>query len=93
MNQLALSFTLRAWRRDPETSHVAAEKARSFSARHAATIWTCLKDFGALTPREVSERTGLEYHAVQRRGLEMETAKLITRVPDECDGMRIWRAA
>lgn len=93
MNQLALSFSPRARRRDPETSRVAAEKARSFSARHAAKIWTCLKDFGALTPREVSERTGLEYHAVQRRGLEMETAKLITRVPDERDGMRIWRAA
>lgn len=93
MTQLALDLSPRARRRDPRTSHVAADKAASFAARHVSKIWTCLKDHGAMTPREIAERTGMDYVAVQRRGCDLERAGLIVRGPDERDGMRVWRAA
>jgi len=91
MNQLAIDFQPRVRRSDPETSYKAAEKAKSFSGKHRAAIYGCLKDFGPMTPSEISEKTGLDYHAVQRRGREMEEGKLIIRY-GERDGQKIWEA-
>jgi len=94
VDQLILELTSpRARRSDPRTSYVAAEKAASFTAKHVAKIFSCLVENGKMTPKEISQKTGLEYHAVQRRGKEMETGKLIVRGPEEKDGMRLWRVA
>ena len=78
---------------DPQTSHEAAEKAKSFKCRHIAGIYHALYVYGAMTPREIEPRTGLEvdYIGIQRRGAEMERKGLITRGPDVRDGMKIWR--
>jgi len=89
--QMAIDFLAR--KTDPVTSHQAAEKAESFKARHIAHIWNALKDHGKLTPREISTITGLDYHAVQRRGAEMERKKLIVRGAETKDGMMLWSAA
>lgn len=90
--QAQLDFTPCARQRDPQTSHDAAEKAKSFQARHIALIWDCLKTHGPMTPREIAEKTGLDYHAVQRRGADMWVRNLIERGPDVKDGQRVWRA-
>lgn len=80
-------------RSDPPTSVQAAERAGQFKARDISTIWAALKDHGRMTPREIAEVSGLDYHAVQRRGAEMERKKLIVRGPEIKDGMRVWGVA
>ncbi len=77
---------------DSITSHVAASKSCEFRARHIARIWTCLKDNGAMIPAEIAKATGLDYHAVQKRGKEMETNGLIVRGPEVRYGQTVWRA-
>lgn len=92
MNQLAIDFAPLSRRGDPITSHKAAERAGVFKSRHIAKIWGALKDIGPMVPKSIADVTGLDYHAVQRRGAEMERKKLITRGPEVIDGMMIWRA-
>jgi DNA-binding MarR family transcriptional regulator len=94
MNQLSLDIPpVRSRRSDPVTSKRAGEKAETFAPRHISIIWNALKDHGPMTPREIATVTGLDYHAVQRRGKELEQKGLIVRGFDERDGMRVWRAA
>ncbi len=79
---------------DPSTSHAAAGKAAEFKARHIALIWDLLtswKSFG-WTPREIAAKLQMDYHAVQRRGAEMERKGLITRGNDVRDNQKVWRA-
>ena len=82
----------RARRRDPQTSHVAAEKAGHFQARHIALIWDVLKDLGKMTPREIAKWLDMDYVAIQRRGAEMERRGLIERGPEIKDGQKVWKA-
>jgi DNA-binding MarR family transcriptional regulator len=88
MNQLNLPL---ARVTDPQTSWDAASKSDTFRARHISLIWTCLKDHGAMIPREIAAKTGLEYHAVQRRGKQMERDGLIVRGPEIKNGQTVWR--
>lgn len=80
-------------RTDPQTSYDAAEKARTFKARHVALIWNKLRELHGhgQTPYQLSRLIGLDYIAVQRRGAEMERKGLIVRGPDKRDGQLIWR--
>ena len=77
---------------DPQTSVDAAEKAKTFKARHIALIYEALNFYRhGLIPRHIAYYTGMDYTAIQRRGAEMERKGLITRGPDVRDGMKIWR--
>jgi DNA-binding MarR family transcriptional regulator len=92
--QMTLNITpVRSRRTDPATSVRAGEKAQTFAPRHIALIWNALREHGPMTPREIAKVTGLDYHAVQRRGKELESKGLIVRGVDERHGMRVWRAA
>lgn len=82
----------RARRRDPATSHAAAARAESFSARHTAKIWTALRDRGPGNKDDIAGWTGLDAVAVARRGREMQKAGLVTIGPEVKQGSRIWRA-
>ena len=91
MNQLEFPLSRSS---DPHTSHDAAEKAGKFKCRHIAAIYNALCVYGAMTPREIEPRTGLQvdYIGIQRRGAELERKGLITRGPDVRDGQKVWRA-
>jgi len=92
MMQMSLDIPpVRSRRTDPATSVRAGERAEKFAPKHVDRILAALKQYGPMTPREISKVTGLDYHAVQRRGKELERKGLITRGVDERDGMRIWR--
>lgn len=78
---------------DPATSHAAAEKCKEFKGRHIQRILECLRTHGALIPADIARITGMDYHAVQRRGADMDANGLIVRGPDELHGQRYWRAA
>ena len=64
----------RARKRDPETSHKAAERVQDFAAGHFALILETLKRFGPLTIDELSARSALDKWAVARRLPELERA-------------------
>ena len=89
MQQYALSFEpVRARKRDPETSKVAASKARDFAANHYNRIAAALRAAPG-TYVEIAERAGLERHAVGRRLKEMEPLGVyLTGI--KRDGMREW---
>ncbi len=91
MNQLAL-FTepqRLARRRDPVTSHKAAENTPAFRAKHEATIYAALSCGRGLTYREIAAATGMEPVAVGRRLKGMESRGLIRR-DGEREGMTVW---
>lgn len=93
MEQIALSFSAPlARRRDPQTSHDAAERARKFVASHEARILGQLYRRPALTYREIAECAGMEPVAVARRLKDMERKGVVVR-DGERDGMTCWRAA
>ena len=72
----------RSHRHDPATSRIAADEARKFAHGHIRIIVETLEGvhpFG-LCAREISERSGLEYHAIQRRLKEAEIAGLVRRL-------------
>lgn len=94
MEQIAFDFEARrlARRTDPDRSHRAARKAVTFKDDHKLLIVRVLKLGGAMTPRQIAHATSLDYHAVQRRAAELERVGLITRGPDELDGLPLWRA-
>lgn len=92
MSQLALEFERpRARKRDPATSHQAAERAATFAGKHRALIWNALLERGPMHYREIAAVTGLEPVAVNRRGKEMQEQGLVAIGPDVKDGMRLWR--
>ncbi len=89
MNQLSISFEpVRARKRDPETSKVAASKARAFAANHYNLIAAALRDAPG-TYTEIAERCGLERHAVARRLPEMAHLGVYL-TGEKRDGMREW---
>lgn len=46
-----------------------------------------------LTPREIAERSGVDYVAVQRRMAELERMGLAEPTGDTRNGCRVWRRA
>ncbi len=77
---------------DSETSKQAAEKAKAFKGIHIAKILECLRAHGAMIPAEIARRTGLDYHAVQRRQSEMRETGLIERTGVVIHGQHELRA-
>lgn len=87
MNQLTLTLELpKARRRDPVTSHKAAERAKSFAPTHAQLIYDVLTvaDF---TAAEIAESTRLTVVQVCRRLPEISEAKPTN---EERQGYRVW---
>ena len=80
MNQLAMNFDApRARRRDPATSHKAAERAKAFAPSHAKQICAALSlgpDEG-MTAEEISESIGLTVVQIDRRVKQMQRDGLI----------------
>ena len=95
MNQLAIDFEpVRARKRDPETSQRSAGNARQFAAGHFALILDALER-GPGTAKEISQRCGLDYVAVNRRIGElgrMSPPRAVT-TGEVRDGCREWRLA
>lgn len=82
MNQLALSFAVPLARRtDPQTSHDAAEKSESFTAKHEARIFCAIADAGerGATAKEIASCTGLTDVQVNRRLGNMGERGVIAR--------------
>jgi CRP-like cAMP-binding protein len=77
---------------DPKTSRNAAEKTSQFRTRHIAKIWTCLKDFGPMTYKEIAKKVGMEPVAVARRRKEMEESGLIDVLGEIRNGCSVWSA-
>ena len=91
--QLALSFEpVRARRRDPATSQRAASKAGRFASGHFLLILEALAQ-GDGTAKEIAQRSGLDYVAVNRRMNELQQAGRVALTGDERDGCREWRLA
>lgn len=85
--QLPIDFTappahMLARRRDPATSHHAADRVAEFSAGHHAKILGVLRAFGPSTPHEIADKSGLEMHAVARRMKELEATSAAAVVVD-----------
>lgn len=81
---------LHARRTDPVTSHQAAARAADLALSHRNLIAAALDV--PRTPKEIAARTGLEYHAVQRRLKEMtEHPAIIEPTGAVRDGCREWR--
>ena len=90
MNQLAINFEpVRARKHDPETSQRSAGNARQFAAGHFVLILDALER-GPATFKEISERCGLERHAVARRLPELEKAGKVAQTGEERAGCRVW---
>lgn len=91
MNQLALTFdpVRLARKRDPQTSHDAAQRASTFAATHAAKIYAAICEGKGLTYRDIARIANLEPVAVARRLSAMEEKGLIRR-EGEREGMGQW---
>ena len=88
MEQIGLFEPVRARRKDPETSQVAAGKVREFAANHFNRIMAALREAPG-TYTEIADRCGLERHAVARRLPEM--ARLgVYKTDQKRDGMTVW---
>lgn len=92
MSQLAIDFDApRARRTDPATSHRAADKAATFSGKHAAAIFGWLSEHAAGgTYREIAAGTGLEPVAVARRMREL-CDRAGVYAAGERNGMAVYR--
>lgn len=66
-----------ARRRDPATSHAAANAARQLQVEHQQVILDCLRKHGPLGKDGIAARTRLDGVQVCRRLVELERAKLI----------------
>jgi hypothetical protein len=90
MNQLSLVLDQpRARRRDPSTSHKAADRAKTFAPSHSQRILEALTQ-GDLTANEISIATGLTVVQVCRRLPEISGIKPLDI---EREGFRVWSAA
>ena len=74
-------FAPLARRTDPETSHQAAAKARTFHGEHARRILNALA-IGPAGQSEIARRTGMTVAAVSKRLGEIRRAGLIERDGD-----------
>jgi predicted ArsR family transcriptional regulator len=95
--QLAIDFTMRARKSDPQTSHDAAGRAGEFAGQHHAIILGDLMTRGPGTIHELAERTGLDHVAVARRMSELETLRTVETTGETRPGpsgrhCREWRA-
>lgn len=63
---------IRARRRDPATSHRAAEQAEKFAASHAGRILAALLEHGDLSTHRIADLTGLTVVQVDRRAAELK---------------------
>lgn len=81
-----------ARRKDPITSHKAAERAKSFKASHEANIFAVIADAGSsgATYLEIAARTRMEPVAVGRRLADMGKRGVIYRNGDKRDGCMVW---
>lgn len=87
MNQLSLTLEQpRARRRDPVTSHKAAERAKTFAPSHAQRIVAVLRN-GDFTAAEIADESGLTVVQVCRRLPEISEAKPLN---EERQGYRVW---
>jgi predicted ArsR family transcriptional regulator len=80
MNQLDIEFrdvAPLARRRDPATSHLAAQSAVELAKAHYTVILTCLRKHGALGKDGIAARTRLDGVAVARRLPELERKGLV----------------
>jgi len=82
----------RARATDPETSHMAAERASQFASSHAGRILAVLRNEGAGTPEHISRFTGLSIVQVDRRLHEMQAKGLIRTTGAVHNGFRAWEA-
>lgn len=76
----------RARSTDPVTSHLAAAHAERFIGNHRDRILKALEHPG--TAYDIAERSGLEYHAVQRRLKELERDGQAERLVAKVSGPR-----
>jgi predicted ArsR family transcriptional regulator len=67
----------RARRKDPVTSHLAAQSAAELQKAHFEIILVCLKKHGALGKDGIAARTRLDGVAVARRLPELERKGLV----------------
>ena len=93
-----------ARRKDPSTSHSAAERVREFGQAQRDLIVSVLKRFqGGLTVHEIAASCRLDAHAVGKRVGECETAgqievatnaegEQLTRATPSGRQARVWRA-
>ena len=89
MEQLAMTFEPRARRRDPVTSHKAAERAKAFAPSHSQRIFDALTS-ADLTASEIAAATGLTVVQICRRLPEIDGLRALDI---ERDGFRVWSAA
>lgn len=83
---------------DPDTSFAAANAAQEFANGHCARIHRLLVIYpDGLTSLEISNRTGLDYHAVARRIKDLTSAETVENSgerranPNGCMAT-VWRA-
>ncbi len=62
---------------DPDTSHIAATKARTFIKGHAALVLEALRTYGPMTVDEIAVGTGLQSQQVNKRTADLQEAGLI----------------
>lgn len=89
MEQIGLFEPVRARRKDPETSQVAAGRVREFAANHFNRIMAALREAPG-TYTEIADRCGLERHAVARRLNEMSHLG-VEKTDGKRDGRTIWQ--
>lgn len=80
----------RARKRDPATSHRAAERAASGAPSQRNKIAAALRS-GPATVRELEARTGLMAHAIGKRMVELQRLGLAAPTGIERGGMREWQ--
>ena len=61
---------------DPVTSHMAAESIKEFAPTHCEAIFAALKEHGPMTADEISAKTGLLAHQVNKRLADMRRAAI-----------------
>jgi len=93
MHQESIQFTTLARRTDPGTSIAAGRNADKFAASQAGRIHAVLKLHGDLSPKQISDYTGLTVVQIDRRRHEMKRDGLITVLDEIRHGCQVWRAA
>jgi predicted ArsR family transcriptional regulator len=92
--QLELDMRTRARSSDPETSHDAAARSRSFAQGHYQQICQALTH-GPQTIYEIADRTGLTHVQVARRTAEMNNVQIVrcdeTRPSPSGRACHLWR--
>ena len=92
MHQESIQFTGRARSDDPITSIIAGRNADKFAASHAGRIYSVLVLHGDLSPKQISDYTGLTVVQIDRRRHEMKRDGLIQVMDEIRHGCQVWRA-